>query len=147
MRNHFMKQATVKVNVLLENALWIAVFERADQAGYAVARVIFGDEPTDPELYEYISTHFYELKFTEPHDFKLIIKRKNYKRMQRDVKREMAAAKSKSSTKTRAQEVLRLALEKNKKARKSQSKAEKEAALEKKFSLRQAKKKQKKRGH
>ncbi len=142
-----MKQAVIKATVMLEKSLWIALFERIDKKGYAVARTVFGDEPTDPELYEFISTHFYQLKFTKPQDFKLIIKRKNPKRRQREIRKEMEETKSKLSKTTRAQEVLKLELEKTKKLKKLLSKFEKEAQLQKKFLLRQAKKKKKKRGH
>lgn len=138
---------TIKVTILLENSLWVGIFERTDKNHYAVARQIFGDEPTDAQLYEFVSTHFYELKFTEPQDFKLIIKRKNPKRMQREVKREMEKAKKGLSSTTHAQEVLRLELEKNKKAKKNVSKSEKEKLLENKFQLRQEKRKEKHRGH
>src|SRR3989344_3370357 len=74
------KQYTIQVTVLLEKSFWTGIFERNDHEGYAVARKIFGGEPTDAELYEFVLTHFYELKFTEPKNFKLVIKRKNHKR-------------------------------------------------------------------
>lgn len=54
-----MKQAIIKATVLLEKFLWVVIFERTDKKGYAVARTVFGNEPTDPELYEFISSHFY----------------------------------------------------------------------------------------
>src|SRR3990167_9464455 len=142
-----MRQAVVKATVMLEKSLWVVIVERADKKGYAVARAVFGDEPTDPELYDFISSNFYQLKFTEPHDFKLIIKRKNPKRMLREVRKEMEEVKLKLSKTTRAQEVLKLELEKNKKLKKSLSKSEKETELQEKFFIRQAKKKKKKRGH
>lgn len=137
----------IKASVMLEKSLWVALFERTDKQGYAVARAVFGDEPTDPELYEYISTHFYQLKFTEPQTFKLIVKRKNYKRIQREVRKEMEIAKLKLSKSTQAQDTLRLELEKSKKLKKSFSKIEKESQLQKQFLFRQLKKKKKKRGH
>ncbi len=142
-----MKQYTIKVTVLLENSFWVGLFERNDNEGYAVARKIFGDEPSDAELYDFVLTHFDELKFTEPKDFKLVIKRKNHKRMQREVRREMEKAKSGLPSATSAQETLRLDLEKNKKFKKATSKAEKEACLEKKFQQKQEKRKKKHRGH
>jgi hypothetical protein len=141
------KQYTIKVTVLLENSFWVGIFERNDDEGYAVARKIFGGEPTNAELYEFVLAHFDELKFTEPKEFKLIIKRKNHKRMQREVKYEMKKAKQELSSATHAQEVLRLDLEKNKKARKVVSKAEKEARKEEKFRQKQEKRKKKHRGH
>src|SRR3990167_8527725 len=127
------KQYTIKVTVLLENPFWVGLFERNDNESYAVARKIFGGEPTDAELYDFILTHFDELKFTEPQDFKLVIKRKNPKRMQREVRREMEKAKSGLASTTHAQEVLRLDLEKNKKLKKTISKAKKDARQEEKF--------------
>lgn len=141
------KQYTIKVTVLLENALWIALFERNDDEGYAVARKVFGGEPTDAELYEFVLIHFDELKFTKPQKFKLVIKRKNPKRMQRKVRQEMERAKKGLPSTTHAQDVLRLALEQNKKLKKKTSSAQKEARKEEKFQHKQAKKKKKHRGH
>ncbi len=142
-----MKQYTIKVTVLLENTFWIGVFERNDKDGYAVAKNIFGSEPTDAELYDFIFAHFEKLRFTQPQDFKLIIKRKNHKRMLREVKREMEKAKQGLSSTTHAQEVLRIDLEKNKKLKKVNTKAQKEAEREEKFQQKQQKRKQKHRGH
>lgn len=141
------KQYTIKVTVLFENTFWVGLFERNDKEGYAAARKIFGGEPTDAELYDFVLTHFDELKFTEPQDFKLIIKRKNPKRMQREVRREMEKAKQGLPSTTHAQDVLRLDLEKNKKLKKVISKAKKEARLEEKFQQKQTKRKKKHRGH
>jgi hypothetical protein len=132
---------------LLENSLWVGIFERNDNEGYAVARQIFGNEPTDPELYEFISANYHLLKFTTPQNFRLVIKRKNPKRLKREVRKIMDKAKSGLSITTHAQDVLREELEKNKKAKKTISKVEKEKLLERKFILQQAKKKKKHRGH
>lgn len=142
-----MKKYTIKVTVLLENAFWVGLFERHDNEGYAVARKVFGGEPNDAELYEFVLTHFDELKFTEPHNFRLVIKRKNHKRMQREVRHEMEKAKKNLPSTTRAQEVLKLDLEKNKKLKKTISKTEKEALQEEKFRQKQEKQKKKHRGH
>ena len=139
-----MKQSLIKVTILLEDQFWVGIFERNDADCYAVARKIFGDEPTDPELYEFILTHYQDLKFTEPQPFKLVIKRKNPKRMKREVKKLME--KLDKST-TYAHEQLRLELEKNKKIRKSLSKQEKSDYQQRKFLLKQEKKKEKHRGH
>lgn len=145
--NSSKKQYTIKVTVLLEKVFWVGLFERNDDAGYAAARKIFGSEPTDAELYDFVITNFNELKFTEPQDFQLIIKRKNPKRKQREVRREMENAKKGLPSTTHAQEVLRHELEKNKILRKSISKTEKEARLEKLFQQKQEKRKKKHRGH
>ncbi len=146
-QNSIKKQYTIKVTILLENSFWVGIFERNDGEGYAVARKIFGGEPTDAELYEFVLAHFDELKFTEPREFELVIKRKNPKRAQREVRREMEKAKKGLMSTTHAQEVLRLELEKNKKSNKVISKTEKEAHQEEKFRQKQEKKKKKHRGH
>lgn len=103
-----MKSYIIKVTVLLENAFWIGLFERTDTKGYAAARKIFGSEPTDTELYQFILNHYHELNFTTPHEFTLVIKRKKYKRMQREVNREMKKAKKQQPRTSHAQQVLRL---------------------------------------
>ena len=139
---------SIMVTVSLEGSLWVALFERTDSEGKAVARHVFGKEPTDPELYEFILAHFRELEFSLPHDFRLIIKRKNPQRMQREVRREMEKAKKTGKPKESiAQEVLRKELEEKKQIRKARTKTEKEAEAEKKFIQRQEKRKEKHRGH
>lgn len=132
---------------MLENPFWVGIFERNDNEGYAVARKIFGGEPTDAELFEFVLTHFDELKFTQPQEFKLIIKRKNPKRILREVKHEMEKTKKILTSTTHAQEVLRQEIEKNKKLKKTISKAEKATIQEEKFFHKQEKKKKKHRGH
>lgn len=141
------KVYSIKATVLFENNFWTGIFERNDQDDYAAARKIFGDEPTDAQLYDFVLNHYDELKFTEPHQFKLIIKRKNPKRVQREVRREMKQARQGLTSTTRAQEVLRIDLEKNKKIRKIISRIEKEAKKEMKFQQKQVKRKKKHRGH
>lgn len=130
----------------MKNAFWVGIFERDDESGYATTRHVFGKEPTDPELYQFISEHFHELNFTEPRrDIELVIKRKNYKRMMREVQKEVKTTSS--SMMTRSQEVLKDALEEKKKVKKVVSSEQKLIEKEKQFQLKQAKKKQKQRGH
>lgn len=142
-----MKLHKIQVTVCLENNLWVAIFERNEADNYAVARQVFGSEPTDPELHDFISDHYYLLNFTEPKHFKLIIKRKNPKRMKREVKKIMQKKGSQKIKTTHAQELLKLDLETKKKARRKTSKSEKKQKIQKKFLLKQAKKKEKQRGH
>jgi len=146
-KNSTIMQVRIKVTIRPENALWVGIFERVEAGKITAARVIFGKEPTDPELYEWLLSHFDELNFSAPQDFKLTIKRKSPKRVQREVRKEMEKAASTSRKASLAQEALRLELEKNKKLKKSQSKEEKIALTERRFLEKQEKKKQKKRGH
>jgi hypothetical protein len=138
---------TIKATILIEGSFWVGLFERTDKKGYSVARKIFGGEPSDAELYEFILNHYDELKFGAAQDFKLMIKRMNPKRLQREVRREMAKVKENSSPSTHAQDYMRLELEKHKLEKKHLSKKEKEARMKEQFLLKQEKRKKKHRGH
>src|SRR5579871_2631804 len=140
-------ETRIKVTVTLENLLWVALFERVHEKKLTAARVIFGKEPTDPELYEWVLANFNQLKFSGTQDFILTIKRKNPKRVLREVKKEMKKANGSVPRESLAQQALRLELEKKKVLKKSKTKAEKEAEKEQQFQFKQEKKRQKKRGH
>ncbi|OGT30782.1 MAG: hypothetical protein A3E87_07460 [Gammaproteobacteria bacterium RIFCSPHIGHO2_12_FULL_35_23] len=147
MRQNKEEKYLIKVTVLFEKSFWIGVFERNDNNYYAIARHIFGTEPTDPELYQFVRNHYSELNFSQPIEgFKLIIKRKKFKRTVREAKKEIkkVVVLKKESY---AQEALRVELEKSKKQRKTQSKQNKVAQEEAKFLQKQMKKKKKQRGH
>ncbi len=137
---------TIKSTVYIEKSLWIALFERTDKVGYQVARKIFGKEPTDPELYEFVLNHFDELRFGDPVEFKLEIKRMNPKRLQREVRKEMEKVKKENKPSTHAQDYMRELLESNKLERKSLSKQEKERQKQEQFSLKSKKRKEKNKG-
>lgn len=136
----------IKATIYLEHPFWVGLFERTDKEGYACSRHIFGSEPSDPEIYDFVLNHFSELKFGEPKEFKLEIKRKNPKRIQREVRKEMEKAKSQKPS-TFAQDYMREELEKNKKERKKKSKKEKELFEEMLFEKKTLKRKEKRKGH
>jgi hypothetical protein len=138
---------SIKVTIYLEHPFWVGSFERTDQEGYAVAKKIFGKEPTDPEIYDFVLNNFEELRFGKPTTFKLDIKRKNPKRVLREVKKEMEKLKSSQKPSTMAQDAMREELEKNKKEKKRRSKTQKEEEAKLQFSLKQQKKKEKQKGH
>ena len=141
------KMAKIRATVFYERKYWVGSFERTDEAGYAVARHIFGGEPTDFEIYEFILQNYTELKFGKLQTFELEVKRMNPKRMQRQIKREMEKLKETSRPSTLAQDTMREELEQNKKEAKKTTRAEREARKEEQFSLKQVKRKEKKRGH
>jgi hypothetical protein len=136
----------IKATVFLDGSFWVGVFERTDKKGYSAARKIFGGEPSDAEVYEFILKHFDELKFGSSQEFTVVIKRMNPKRLQREVRREMEKIKENSKPSTHAQDYMRLELEKHKQEKRSLSKKEKEARLQEQFLLKQEKRKKKHRG-
>jgi hypothetical protein len=138
---------TIKATILFEQRFWVGTFERTDKEGYAVARHIFGGEPSDAEVYEFVLNHYQDLKFGEAKEIELQIKRMNPKRVQREIRREMLRVKETSRPSTLAQDYMREEMEKMKKEKKSISSAEKLAKKERLFAMKQQKKKQKHRGH
>lgn len=136
----------IKVTIFLDGPYWVGTFERMDKKGYSIARNIFGAEPSDAEVHEFVLNHYQELKFGAPQEFKLVIKRMNPKRAQREARREMERIKKTTKPSSQAQDYMREELEKNKKEKKRTNKAEKEARKEKQFLLKQEKKKEKHRG-
>lgn len=140
--------STIKATIFFEKKYWVGTFERLDKEGYAIARHIFGGEPSDPEVYEFVLAHYHELQFGEAiKEIDVQIHRVNPKRVQREVRREMERVKEEGRPSTFAQDYMREELEKHKKERKQASSAEKRDRQEKQFALKQEKKKQKQRGH
>lgn len=137
----------IKATIFFEKCFWVGTFERTDKEGYAVARHIFGAEPSDPEIHEFVLTHYQELKFGELKDFTIQIQRMNPKRVQREVRKEMERMRETTKPSTLAQDYMREEIEKKKKEKKSNSSAEKQARKEEQFSLKQEKRKEKHRGH
>lgn len=137
----------IKATIFFDKSYWVGTFERTDQAGYAVAKHIFGAEPADVEVYAFVLNHYQELKFGAPKEFTLEIKRMNPKRMQKEVRLEMQRIKETQKPSTFAQDYMREELEKQKLQKMHQSSAEKQARKNEQFALKQQKKKDKQRGH
>ncbi len=139
--------ATIKATIFFEKHYWIGTFERMDKEGYAVARHVFGGEPADQEIHDFVLNHYHELNFGQLKEFSLQIKRMNPKRLQREVRREMEKIKETSRPSTFAQNAMREELETKKKEKKFKSSAEKQAHKNEQFVIKQLKKKAKHRGH
>ncbi|MCP5492845.1 MAG: YjdF family protein [Chlamydiales bacterium] len=139
--------ALIKATIFFEKKFWVGLFERTDKEGYAAARHIFGKEPSDQEVYDFILNQFHKLKFGEAKEISIQIQRMNPKRVQREVRREMERVKASTKSSTLAQDYMREEIEKKKKEKKSISSAQKQAWKEAQFSLKQSKKKAKHRGH
>lgn len=139
--------ATIKATILFEKRFWMGIFERTDKEGYAVARHIFGGEPSDPEIYEFVLKHYHELKFGEMKELNIQIQRMNPKRVQREVRREMEKMKETAKPSTLAQDYMREEIEKRKKERNTISSTENQARKDEQFAIKQQKRKEKQRGH
>ena len=133
-----------KLTVYFDDPFWVGVFERDDETGFRVSRVVFGSEPTDAELYEYIQREYKSIDFGKPLKNQVqIVRKKNFKRMQREVRKEVYE----EGVGTKAQQAMKLNQELNKKERQVISREQREAEQALKYKLRQDKKKEKHRGH
>lgn len=128
--------------VFFENPFWIGVFERYENGKLSVAKVTFGEEPKDYEVYAFVLKHYYDLQFSTAVAAVVKQAKKNPKRMQRDIKKSL----EKTGIGTKSQQALKLQQEQNKQERKVKSRAQKLADAKRMFELKQQKKKEKHRG-
>ena len=134
---------TSRLTILFEDPFWIGLYEREDDTGYAVCRIVFGGEPRDQEVYAHLLEHWRTLRFSPPRPgTEHLPPPKSPKRRQREARRMTQAA----GIGTKAQQALRLQREQGGRERKAARRARDEAEEKRKFQLRQEKKKQKHRG-
>ncbi|AUN10940.1 YjdF family protein [Clostridium botulinum] len=134
----------IKLTVLFDEPFWIGIFEKQDQDKIQICRVVFGQEPKDYEVYDFILKNYYNLKFSGP--IAIVKKPKkeiNPKRMQRKIKKTV----QENGIGTKAQQALKLDYENKKTERKIKSKEDREKLKKLKFEKRQQKKAKKKKGH
>ena len=131
-----------KLTVFFEEPFWVGVFEKIENGKLSVAKVTFGAEPKDYEVYEFVLNHYYDLHYSPAVAAVVKEAKHNPKRMQRDVKRSVA----KTGIGTKSQQALKLQQEQNKQERKTKSREQKLAEAERLFELRQRRKKEKHRG-
>ena len=131
-----------KLTVFFEEPFWVGVFERIENGKLSAAKVTFGAEPKDYEVYEFILKHYCDLQFSPAVATVVKETKQNPKRIQRDIKKSLA----KTGIGTTSQQALKLQYEQNKQERKVKSREQKLAEAEHLFELKQQKKKEKHRG-
>ncbi len=133
-----------KLTVYFENPFWVGVFERIEKGNIETCKIVFGSEPKDNEVYDFILKNYNNLKFSKPVPYKEKKKRRiNPKRLQREIKK----ATQNQGIGTKAQQAIKLEQESRKIERKKKSKEEREKRKKLEFEMKQQKKKQKKKGH
>ena len=138
-----MDKVNGKLTVYFEKQFWVGVFERIEDGKLSVSKVIFGSEPKDLEVQEYIQKYYASLKFSPAVDTVVKDKRRNPKRMQREAKRQM----HETGIGTKSQQALKLQQEQNKQKRKTRSREKKEAEKLRMFEMKQQKKREKHKEH
>ena len=137
-----MEEIAGKLTVFFDNPFWVGVFECVEKNKLSVCRVVFGAEPKDYEVYDFILKNYKNLKFGSSLEVKVKKIKNNPKRLQREVKKQSKQV----GIGTKSQLVLQKQREEMKLERKKESKQIRELENRRKFELKQAKRKQKHRG-
>ena len=137
-----MGEEQCKLTVFFEEPFWVGVFERIENGKLSAAKVTFGAEPKDYEVYAFILKHYCDLQFSPAVATVVKESKQNPKRIQRDIKKSLA----KNGIGTKSQQALKLQQEQNKQEHRVKSREQKLAETERLFELRQQKKKEKHRG-
>ena len=137
-----MEKIAGKLTVFFDNPFWVGVFECVEKNKLSVCRVVFGAEPKDYEVYDFILKNYKNLKFGSSLEVKVKKIKNNPKRLQRQVKKQSKQV----GIGTKSQLVLQKQREEMKLERKKESKQIRELENRRKFELKQEKRKQKHRG-
>ena len=116
-----MDKTNGKLTVYFEEPFWVGVFERIEDGKLSVAKVIFGAEPKDYEVQEYIQQYYFSLKFSPAVETVVKDIKRNPKRMQRSAKKQMLE----TGIGTKSQQALKLQQEQNKQERKEKNERKK----------------------
>lgn len=131
-----------KLTVFFENPFWVGAVERIEDGKLSVSKITFGAEPKAYEVYAFLLRNYYDLRFSPAVAAAGKEAKKNPKRVQREVRKQLAE----TGISTRSQQALQLRREETKLQHRQISKAEKEAEKQRRFDLKQEKRKEKHRG-
>ena len=137
-----MGEEQIKLTVYFEEPFWVGIFEKIENGKLSVSKVIFGAEPKDSEVYEFVLKHYYGLRFSPAVAVVVKETKRNPKKLQRDIKKSL----EKTGIGTKSQQAIKLQQEQNKQNRKTKSREKKQAEAYRQFELKQQKKKEKHRG-
>jgi hypothetical protein len=136
---------SLSFTVFFDDPFWVGLFKSTDGQTAQYARVVFGKEPADAELYEFFLKNFYKLRFSGA----LPLENekppaKNPKRRLREISKELH---NRIGIK-KSYEAVKLSEQHHQtKLKKETNKNQKEEKSRYKLGLKQAKRKQKQRGH
>jgi len=132
------------LTVLFETPFWVGIYERHCGQKYEVCKILFGSEPKDYEVYEYIMRNWNKLRFSPSTECESSEqKRTNPKRMQREIVKGLRS----TGIGTKAQQALKQWYEQNKQTRRKTSRRMREEHKQQLFELKQEKRKEKHKGH
>ena len=137
-----MDRVSGRLTVFFEEPFWVGVFERISECRLSVCRIVFGAEPKDYEVYDFVLKTYYRLRFSPAVAADVREAGRNPKRIQREVRKQV----QNTGVGTKSQQALKLQQEQWKTERKTAGRKRREAEKERLFELKQQKKKEKHRG-
>jgi hypothetical protein len=132
-----------KLTVFFEEPFWVGIYERISGTRLEAAKITFGAEPKDYEVYDFILKNWLKLRFSPPvTGERTEERRQNPKRMQRAIHAQL----SRTGVGTKAQQALKLQHEQAVTLRKAASRVRSQEEEDRKYKLHQEKKKEKHKG-
>lgn len=137
-----MNEISLKLTVFFEEPFWVGMFELLSKSGLSVCKIIFGAQPKDNEIFDFILKNYYCLRFSL--DVEANVKKviRNPKRIQREIHKQVKNI----GVGTKSQQVLKLQQEYMKTENKIMNREQRKVAKERRFKLKQQKRKEKHRG-
>lgn len=131
------------LTVYFEDPYWVGVWERVSGGQLRVCRVVFGAEPTDAQILQWVLTHWRDLRFSPAVAHTVRPGPGNPKRAQREAHR----AAHGSGIGTKAQQALQAQREQTKTERRQTARARRVEETARRFAQKQRKRLEKHRGH
>ena len=138
-----MDKTSCKLTVFFENPFWVGVLECNEDGKLTVSKLTFYKETKDYEIRNFILKKYNQLNFSPAVENVVIEKQKNYKKRQRDVRKQVQL----QGVGTKSQQALKLQHGQSESEHILQNKKQKELDKMRLFALKQQKKKEKHKGH
>lgn len=138
-----MSENSASLTIFFQDPFWVGVFARREDGGLSAAKVTFGAEPTDQEVYAFLLSRYAGLRFSPPVADAGRDRPQNPKRARREAGKQLHSF----GAGTRAQQALQLQREQGRAARERESRTEKEAEARRRYAQKRQKRKEKHKGH
>ena len=127
-----------KLTVYFEEPYWVGVFERVEQGRLSAAKVVFGAQPRECDVYAFVLAEYHKLEFSPAVAASMETLPKNPKSARRKIR--------KHGVGTRSQQALKLMHEQVKAERGAAAREKKQDKQQNKFEIRQKRRKEKHKG-
>ena len=138
-----MPENSSSFTVFFEDPFWVGWYQRVENGKLTVCRVVFGPEPRDGEVYQFLLDNWHRFRFGPAVSTTSVSAIRNPKRRLRAVRKQLEKS---PKTSTKAQQALQKQQEETKEKRKASTKIRQEEEKQRQFQLRQQKKLEKHKG-